>query len=192
MFLSGLGNMKLSRKTKIISIILIIFVVITAGVLVSKNNIDDKPKNIIKILPDNVDLQINNFIYTEVGEDKSKWEVKAESAKYIKNQNLALFDRVKIKLNTVEGKIYIITGDKGQMQTDKKDLQIKGNVVIVSDTGERFSTDYLNFSDAEKKVYTDAPVAMENKKMKIKGTGFTLYIKTGELNLSSLVKAKIN
>jgi uncharacterized protein YpmB len=63
--------MKLSRKTKIISIILIIFVVITAGVLVSKNNIDDKPKNIIKILPDNVDLQINNFIYTEVGEDKS-------------------------------------------------------------------------------------------------------------------------
>jgi LPS export ABC transporter protein LptC len=106
--------------------------------------------------------------------------------------NLALFDRVKIKLNTVEGKIYIITGDKGQMQTDKKDLQIKGNVVIVSDTGERFSTDYLNFSDAEKKVHTDAPVAMENKKMKIKGTGFTLYIKTGELNLSSLVKAKIN
>ena len=185
--------MKLSKKTKIISIILIIFVVITAVVLAIGNNIYNKPKkNIVKILSDRVDLQINDFIYTEVGEDNSKWEVKADNAKYIKKENLALFDRVKIKLKTSEGKIYIMTGDKGQMLTDKKDIQIKGNVVIVSDTGDRFSTDYLNFSDAEKKFYTDAPVTIENKKMKIKGTGLTLYIKTGELNLSSQVKAKIN
>lgn len=165
---------------------------ITVAVLVIKNNIYDKPKNIIKILPDNVDLQIKDFIYTEVGEANSKWEVKAENAKYIKKQNLALFDHVKIKLTTSEGKIFIMTGDKGQMLTDKKDIQIKGNVVIISDKGDRLSTNYLNFSDAEKKVYTYAPVTIENKKMKIKGTGLTLYIKTGELNLSSLVKAKIN
>jgi len=184
--------MKLSKKTKTISILLIIFVVITAAVLVIKNNIYDKPKNIIKILPDNVDLQIKDFIYTEVGEANSKWEVKADSAKYVKKENLALFDRVKIKLTTSEGKVFIMTGDKGQMLTDKKDIQIKGNVIIVSDKGDRFSTDYLNFSDAEKKFYTDAPVTIENKKMKIKGKGLTLYINTGELNLSSLVKAKIN
>jgi len=184
--------MKLSKKTKIISIILIIFVVITVAVWVIKNNIYDKPKNIIKILSDQVDLQIKDFIYTEVGEDNSKWEVKAESAKYIKKENLALFDRVKIKLTTSAGKVFIMTGDKGQMLTDKKDIQIKGNVVIVSDKGDRFSTDYLNFNDAEKKFYTDAPVTIENKKMKIKGTGLTLYINTGELTLSSMVKAKIN
>jgi len=184
--------MKLSKKTKIISIILIIFVVITVAVWVIKNNIYDKPKNIIKILSDQVDLQIKDFIYTEVGEDNSKWEVKAENAKYIKKENLALFDRVKIKLTTSAGKVFIMTGDKGQMLTDKKDIQIKGNVVIVSDKGDRFSTDYLNFNDAEKKFYTDAPVTIENKKMKIKGTGLTLYINTGELTLSSMVKAKIN
>jgi LPS export ABC transporter protein LptC len=184
--------MKSSRKTKIISIILIICVVITAVVLVIINNIYDKPQNIVKLLPDHVDLQIKDFIYTEVGEANSKWEVKADSAKYIKKENLALFDRVKIKLTTSEGKIFIMTGDKGQMNTDKKNILIKGNVVIVSDAGDRFSTDYLNFNDAEKKVYTDAPVTMENKRIRIKGTGLTLYIKTGELNLSSLVKAKIN
>jgi len=175
--------------------------VITVAVWVIKNNIYDKPKNIIKILSDQVDLQIKDFIYTEVGEDNSKWEVKAESAKYIKKENLALFDRVKIKLTTSAGKVFIMTGDKGQMLTDKKDIQIKGNVVIVSDKGDRFSTDYLNFNDAEKKFYTDdaekkfytdVPVTIENKKMKIKGTGLTLYINTGELTLSSMVKAKIN
>ena len=192
MLLLGLRKMKSSKKTKNISIILIICIVITVAVLVIINNIYDKPKNIIKILPDNVDLQIKDFIYTDVGEDNSKWEVKAENAKYIKKENLALFDRVKIKLITSEGKKFTMTGDKGQMNTEKKDIQIKGNVVIVSDKGDRLSTDYLNFSDAEKKVYTNAPVTMENKSIKIKGTGLTLYIKTGELKLSSLVKAKIN
>ena len=184
--------MKLSKKTKIISIVLIIFVVITIAALVIKNNIYDKPQNIIKILPDHVDLQIKDFNYTEVGDANSKLEVKADSAKYIKKENIAIFERVKIKLTTSDGKVFIMTGDRGQMNTEKKDLQIKGNVVIVSDKGDRFTTDYLKFSDAEKKAYTDAPVSMENKKMKIKGTGLTLYINTGELNLSSLVKAKIN
>lgn len=184
--------MKSHKKTRIISIILIISVVIITAVLIIINNIYDKPRNIVKILPDHVDLQIKDFIYTEVGEANSKWEVKAESAKYIKKEDLALFERVQIKLTTSEGKKFIMTGDKGQMNTDKKDIQIRGNVVIVSDTGDRFYTDYLNFDDAEKKAYTDAPVTMENKRIKIQGTGLTLYIKTGELNLSSMVKAKIN
>ena len=184
--------MKFTQKTKKISILLIIFAVIAATVLVIKNNIYDKPKNIIKILPDHVDLQIKDFVYTEVGEGNSKWEVTADSAKYVKNEHLAIFDRVKVKLTTAEGKVFILTGDKGRMNTDKKDLQINGNVVIVSDKGDMFTTDYLDFNDAEKKAYTDAPVTMENKKMKIKGKGLTLFIKTGELKLSSLVKAKIN
>jgi LPS export ABC transporter protein LptC len=184
--------MKSSKKTKIISLIIISGIAIVIAVLVIMNNLPDQPRNIVRILPDHVDLQIKDFIYTEVGEANSKWEVKADSAKYIKKENLAIFEHVKIKLTTSEGKIFIMTGDKGQMDTDKKDIQIKGNVVIVSDTGDRFSTDYLNFNDAEKKAYTDAPVTMENKRIKIKGTGLTLYIKTGELNLSSLVKAKIN
>ena len=184
--------MKLPKKTKIISITLIIFAVIIVAALVIKNNIYDKPQNIIKILPDHVDLQIKDFNYTEVGDANSKLEVKADNAKYIKKENLAVFERVKIKLTTADGKVFIMTGNKGQMDTEKKDLQVKGNVVIVTDKGDRFTTDYLNFSDAEKKAYTDAPVTMENNKMKIKGTGLTLYINTGELNLSSLVKAKIN
>ncbi len=184
--------MKLPQKTKVVSLVLIIFVVITLAALVIKNNIYDKPQNIIKILPDHIDLQINDFNYTEVGEANSKLEVKADSAKYIKKESLVVFEHVKIKLTTSDGKVFNMTGNKGQMNTEKKDLQIKGNVVIVTDKGDRFTTDYLNFNDAGKKVYTEAPVTMENKRMKIKGTGLILYINTGELNLSSMVKAKIN
>lgn len=132
--LPELRRMKATKKTRIISIIIIACVVIGAVALVIINNAYEKPRNIVRILPERIDLQIKDFVYTEVGEANSKWEVKAESAQYIKKENLALFDQVKMKLTTSEGKVFIMTGDKGQMHTDKKDVQIKGNVVIISDT----------------------------------------------------------
>jgi LPS export ABC transporter protein LptC len=184
--------MKIRKKTIIIASILIFMIATVIVIAAAVRSISDKPKNILKILPDHVDLQIKDFIYTEVGEENSKWEVKAQTAQYHKKENLALFDRVQIKLTTAEKKVYVMTGDKGQMLTDKKDIEIRGHVVIVSESGDRFITDYLKYSDAEKKFYTDAPVTMENKKMKIKGIGLTLFMNSGELNLSSSVKAKIN
>jgi LPS export ABC transporter protein LptC len=85
-----------------------------------------------------------------------------------------------------------MSADKGQMLTDKKNIEINGHVVITSDNDDRFSTDHLSYNDAEKKFYTDAPVTMENKRMKLTGTGLTLLINKGELNIPSMVKAKIN
>jgi len=152
---------------------------------------ENKASALLKILPDHVDLQIKDFVYTEVGEGNSQWEVRAQTAKYYKKENYALFDKVRIKLTTEEKKIYIMTGDKGKMLTDRKDVEIKGNVVIVSETGDRFTTDHLNYTDAEKKFYTDAPVIMESKTMKIKGVGLTIYMNTGEMNLNSTVTANI-
>lgn len=183
--------MKLSKKTIIISSIIIVFVavVIAVGAIVKIKQ--TKSIDLLKALPEQIDLQIKGFVYTEVGEGDSQWEMKADTATYYRKQNLALFDRVRIKLNMPDGKSFLMTGDKGQMFTDKKDVEIKGNVVITSDAGDKFYTDYLNYSDAEKKFYTNAPVSMENKRMKIKGVGLTLFINKGQLNLSSMVKAKI-
>jgi LPS export ABC transporter protein LptC len=184
--------MKFSKK-KIIIILSILVVVTTTFVIVAViRNIGSKPKNVLKILPDHVDLQIKDFVYTEVGAANSKWEVKAQTAQYNKKQNLAVFDRVQIKLTTAEKKVYQMTGNKGQMLTDKKDIEIKGNVVIVSESGDRFTTDYIKYSNAERRFYTDAQVFMENNNMKITGKGLVLFMNTGELNLLSSVKAKIN
>jgi LPS export ABC transporter protein LptC len=62
----------------------------------------------------------------------------------------------------------------------------------VSDTEEKFSTDYLRYSDSQKKIYTDAPVMIESKQMKIKGVGLSIFINKGELLLSSGVRAVIH
>ena len=185
-------RMKLNKKNKVITITIIILVLVAAVIFAVVQSIGEKKANILKILPNEADVRISDFVFTEVGQDDIRWEVKAKSAQYQKKQNLALFDQVQIKLTTKEGKVFIMTGDKGEMLTDKKDVEIKGHVVITSDTGDKFSTDYLRYSDVQKKIYTDAPVVMEGNRMKIQGVGLSIFMNKGELILSSGVKAKIN
>jgi len=183
-------DIKINRKTKIIAalvFVLVMVLVVTAIIGISRG----RSKNILKVLPEQVDLEIKGFVYTEVAESGSRWEVRADNATYQTKENLAVFDNVHIKLDTNDGKIYTMTANGGQMLTDKKDIEIKGNVVITSNAGEKFTTDYLNYSDEQKKFYTDAPVTMESERITIKGTGLTLLVKTGELNLNSMVRAKI-
>jgi LPS export ABC transporter protein LptC len=78
------------------------------------------------------------------------------------------------------------------VQTEKKNIEIEKNVIIITDNGDRFYTDHLSYNDAQKKLYTDAPVTMENERMKITGRGLILFMDKGELNIPSSVRAKIN
>lgn len=184
--------MKLSRAVKITVAVIIVLILACAIVFAIYKVGVEKKSNIIKILPDEADVRIQDFVYTEVGKENIRWEVKAKTAQYQKKLNLALFDHVQIKLTTQEGKVFLMTGDEGRMQTDTKDVEIKGHVVVTSDTGDKFSTDYLRYSDAQKKIYTDAAVMMESRQMRIQGVGLSIFMNKGELLLSSGVRAKIN
>jgi len=186
------GAMRLNKKIKVFAVIFIVLVFIGAAVFALVKAVGEKKANVLKMLPDGVDLRIQDFVYTEVGQDNIQWELKAKSAQYQKNKNLALLDQVHLKLTTNKGKVFIMTGDKGEMVTDKKDFEIRGHVVIISDTGDKFMTDYLRYNDSRQKIFTDAPVMMENKRMKVKGGGLVIFIKAGELTLSPGVKAIIN
>ena len=183
--------MKLSKKSMIISSIIVVSIaILIAAAAIIRINLN-KPLNLLKTLPD-VDLKIKGFSYTEVGQANDKLEAKADIATYDKKKNLVIFDRVQIKLTTSDGKVFGMSADKGRMFTDKKNIEIENNVVIISDVGDKFSTDHLSYNDAEKKFYTKAPIIMENKRMIITGKGLSIFINKGELNIPSTIKARIN
>ena len=179
--------MKPGRKIKLIIPALVVLALGVIILFVALNLPGGRKTNIIKILPDEADISIQNFVFTEVGKDNIRWEVRSDSAQYEK-QDLAVFDKVRVKLTMPDGKVIVMTGDKGEMLTDKKDLEIKGHVQIIADSGEKFSTDYLKYSDSEKKIYTGAPVVMESERVRIQGTGLEIFIQKGELILSSVVR----
>lgn len=172
-------------------IVTVFLVVLLAVFLIFRDSIH-KPRTLLKTLQDNMDLQIKGFVYTEVGESKGKWEVKAESASYDKKQNLAVLDQVRVTVVTADDKKYEMKADQGRIFTDKKNMNISGNVVITSDDGDKFFTEYVRYSDEERKFFTDAPVRMEGRRISITGQGLAIFLNSGELNIPSMVKANIH
>ncbi len=184
--------MKFSKKTIIVILLIIISLVVLIYVSATLKGKVKKQENLVKELQNSIDLQIKDFVYTEVGAAQSKWEVKAETATYDKDRKLAVLERVRMKLVTSDGQVYVMNADQGQIMTEEKNVEIKGHVMITSDKGDKFSTDYIRYDDAGKKFYTDAPVTMENKRMKITGKGLIIFMNKEQLTIPAMVQARIN
>ena len=146
---------------------------------------------LLKILPEKVDLHVKDVHYTEVGDPDSTWEINADSAKYVREDNLVFFNNIRIKLIMSDGRTFVMTGDEGCLCTDTKDIEVNGNVEVISDKGDRFITDHLNYCSSDKRIYTDGHVTMKNQQMEISGVGMSLSIKTKKVTLFSTVTAII-
>lgn len=146
----------------------------------------------LKIIDDNVDLYIRDVHFTEVGDSGNRLEINADSATFHRKENRARFDRVRMKLILPDGKTYELTADRGQLRTDLKDVEIEGNVVILSNRGDRFTTDRLKYTDGEKKIYTEDPVTLSNPRFEMKGKGMVLLLKSEHVTIAGGIKARIH
>jgi LPS export ABC transporter protein LptC len=181
--------MKLRKRTLIITIIIAVVVSVMTVVLIMKNK--SSQSKLLNIVSDNVDLQIKDVNYTEVGDSGLKWEVKADSANYVKSENIAILDKIRVKLVMSDGKTFIMTGDKGKLHTDTKDMELSGNVEVISEKGDRLTTDILKYSGSEQRIYTEEAVKMENSRMQVRGVGMSLSLDNKDVTLLSKVKANI-
>ncbi|MBW2559887.1 MAG: LPS export ABC transporter periplasmic protein LptC [Deltaproteobacteria bacterium] len=152
-----------------------------------------KEGSALKVLSDKVDLQIKDFHYTEVGNPDLTWEISADTATYTKKDDVTLFENVEIRLLFSNGEVYVITGKNGSMHTDTKDMEIKGDVVALSDGGARFETATLHYTDngGDGMIHTKDAVKMTRPGADVRGTGMNLSLKSKEITLLSGVIATI-
>jgi len=180
------------KNKKVIIVASIIVVVLMAAVLLVVKGKKIGGDAHIKILSDGIDLQVKDVLYTDVGDSGIKLEIKADTAKYLRSEKLALFENVNIKVILKDGRNYVMTGDNGRLNTDTKDMEITGNVSILSGQGEHMTMDNLKYEHSAQRFYTDSEVLAETSKMRLRGTGMSLSLKEQDLSLLSKVKARIN
>jgi LPS export ABC transporter protein LptC len=178
----------MKNKKKIVLIVVVLTILLSAAAITIV--IRREPgKALLNIMSDRVDLQVRNVHYTEVGESGMKWEITADTARYQKRENMAFFDKVTVRLVTKDGKTFVMTGDRGRFNTESRDIEIDGNVGIVSENGDRFTTERLQYRDADKVMATDRPVTMESRSVRVSGVGMILALDGQKLTILSQVRA---
>jgi len=177
------------RRTLLIAILFLAVLSLTTIFVIGMRK--DPGKALLKIMSDRVDLQVRDVHYTEVGDSGMKWEITADAARYQKKENLALFDKLEIKLFMKDGMTFVMTGDHGRLNTESRDMEIEGNVGIVSENGDRFATDRLRYRNADKVIETDRPVVMENETVRVSGVGMVVTLEGKKVTILSQVRARM-
>ena len=168
-------------------VVAILLVVSLAAVLYwrgGKNRVEA-----LKVIPDHVDIQVKNVVYTDVGAEGTKWEVRAATGTYLRKENKALFDKITMKMVLPSGRTFVMEGDSGVLNTETKDMHITGHVSLLSDQGDRVTMNDLHYKDADRTFTTDSLVIHENDRIKVQGKGMILSLATREMKLLSAVKA---
>lgn len=178
-------------KKPVLVTVALILVAVFAILLFLWEQGKDASKKILKVLPDHVDMQVNDVLYTDVSADGSKWEIRAKTVTYVRKENLALFDQVVVKMIPSDGRIFIMTGNKGRFWTTTKDLDVTGDVVIISEQGDRITMDVLRYSDRDKILSTDSDVTLDNQTTRLKGKGMRIDINKRHVKIMSHVNALI-
>ena len=181
--------MSKKKKALALAVVLVIVTAVVVVVMTCEGRRGLGRQTALKIIPDNVDLQIKNFHFTEVGDADWKWEINADTAKYLKKQNIAHFDRIRINILRADGEKIVITGKKGLLHTDTKDMTIEGEVRVALGEDGLVETDHLEYLNEEKKIRTNDPVVFTNSRLRIKGMGMTFDIPEKKITLLQNVRA---
>ena len=177
-----------NKKRTVLLFAALTVLLLTAAIVIGIRR--EPGKALLNIMSDRVDLQVRNVHYTEVGESGMKWEITADTARYQKRENMAFFDKLTVRLVTKDGKTFVMTGDRGRFNTESRDIEIEGNVGIVSENGDRFTTERMRYRNADRVVETDRPVVMENRSVRVSGVGMIFSLDGQKLTILSQVSAR--
>ena len=111
------------------------------------------------------------------GEGK-EWELWADKAIRPKNNEQWVIEQVKVHFFADNGVMYTVTGNKGNVVPEKKDIRISGNVITRSSNGYVFKTESVDYNSKARRL--DSPNAVEMTGPK-DATGGELHLTGGAL-----------
>ncbi len=104
-------------------------------------------------------------------------------------QEADLFD-VRAEVTHAQGSSFKMRCKKAQLNLATNDFSAEGDVVGVTDAGERYSAPWVRYSEQDDLLYTDAPVSMRNENGHFSGDGFRYQITERRFRLIGNVRVE--
>ena len=148
----------------------ILFVTVVIGVLIVKGHRASAPRE--EVVSSQADQRIRHIHIQEDAKGGGyRWSLDAERAESFPGTGKTLLRKVTIGVEE-PGRRWRVTSDEGDLVQDTRDVELRGNVVLVSSEGMRIETTVLRWANAEGRVWTEQPVTIYRSGGMVKGTGF--------------------
>ncbi len=137
------------------------------------------------------DLEAGNVFLAEEKEGNVLWELKARMAESFRKDNQTLLKDLKVKLYNQGGRVLTLTGDRGKINEQTRDIQIEGGIVVTSTDGLCLKTQSLRYNHSQREITTDDPVEIDGRGVQTTGVGLRLDLANERISILRDVKTFI-
>jgi LPS export ABC transporter protein LptC len=138
------------------------------------------------------DQEARDFTLTESSEGRKNWTLWSSYAAMYNDRNLIDAHTVRIEFFDSKGAKYsTLLADQGLVDQRTNNLEAKGHVRILTESGIRMRTDSLRWLNDQQKIVSDAFVRVERKHDVVTGYGFESDPSLDHFHLAREVQAEV-
>jgi LPS export ABC transporter protein LptC len=163
------------RKLPIaILVCVVLFVGVVVGLLFVKTR---QPQAMPpEAVPTAADYRIKQVHLQEEGRDATRWQLDAEYGEVFEEQGKTVMKKVTVRVEQ-PARVWTVSADEGEMMRESKDIELRGNVVVVTSDGLRIETPRLSWTAKEERAWTNEPVTIYRGAVVVRGRGFESRVK---------------
>lgn len=125
--------------------------------------------------PQTADYRIKDVHINETLQGDLRWQLDADQAEVFNDEKKTQMRYVKVTVFQKD-RVWVVTGDEGEMHNETRDVTVRGHVNVTSDDGLRLTSDDLHWKADAKRLWTDGPVTVTRGDTTITGRGFVTEI----------------
>lgn len=132
----------------------------------------------------------------ELKQGNKEWELWADKAYTLKESGKLILEKVKVRIFGNSDVTYVVTGSKGEVEVDKKDILISGDVVTETSSGYTINTDHIVYKSSDRTLSCDTDIKMFGASQKgegpivLTGVGMLTLLAKNEIKVLKDVRAE--
>jgi LPS export ABC transporter protein LptC len=181
-------SVAMRRLSSAILAVVALFVVVVAVTLIVKSR---------SIRPDLEEMPVSraDFRIREVRLEEEggpvRWRLVADQAEVFEAEERTALRRPIVDIQEAT-RAWRVQGDEGDVKRQGKDLEVRKNVIVVSDDGLRLETSVLRWDAATGRLWTDAAVTLTRGGAVVRGSGLSVYVSEDRAVVTGPVRVSIS
>jgi len=148
----------------------------------------------VAVLPQTPSSGLREFSFVESKAGDVEWRIRAQQAQVFDADAKAVLSGVHLTMADAKGVQMTVEGDDGTINTASKDFVLSnrsGELALIFKEGYTIYTTQVAWVNAERRLWTDAPVRITGPSMEVTGQGMDALLATQEMRIRRNARVEV-
>ena len=183
------------KKTKKLSIFLLIVILLAVGTIVSifigYRQVSNAPERLLASIKEGANLSLGKIRQTATRDGRTEWRLEADSANYREAENKVDLINLSVIYFLEDHREVYLEADRGILITDTNDIEFIGNVMIRNEAYQ-MKTEHLSYEHDRRIIICDQSIRIWGQDGELTAASAKYDLKADKITLMGNVVATVS